>query len=337
MRFMRPTVSIIVPCYNEQETIGSLLEAIAAQTYPLEQIEVVIADGMSQDGTQGAIASFLVSHPNLKLSVMQNERRTIPSSLNLAVRAARGEFIVRLDAHSIPIPEYVERCVQDLEQGRGSNVGGLWIIRPGGKDWIAAGIAAAASHPLGVGDAMYRLNPKAGAVDTVPFGAFRRSLVDSIGGFDESLLTNEDYEFNTRIRRAGGVVWLDPEIQSLYIARATLGELARQYWRYGYWKWRMLQRYPGSLRWRQAVPPLFVLSVVLLMLAGIFWRPAAVALGIELLLYLVALTLAGAALAVQSRKPVLVPGLVAAMMTMHAAWGSGFLWSLAERLIRTNG
>jgi glycosyltransferase involved in cell wall biosynthesis len=330
---MRSTVSIIVPCYNEQEMIGSLLGAIAAQTYPRELLEVVIADGMSQDGTRGAIRAFGETHPGLSVRVVDNSQRTIPSGLNLAVREARGEIVIRLDAHSIPIPEYVERCVQDLENGKGSNVGGVWIIRPGGEGWIAAGIAAAAGHPLGAGDASYRLNAKAGEVDTVPFGAFRRSLLGTLGGFDESLLTNEDYEFNTRIRRAGGVIWLDPEIRSLYVARSSLPELAKQYWRYGFWKLRMLLRYPDSLRWRQAIPPLFVLSVLVLAVTAVLWRPALLILGVDLILYLGAVTLAGAGMAIRSRQLVLMPGAALAMMTMHTAWGSGFLWSLAGRLL----
>ena len=252
---MHPSVSIIVPCYNEQATIRSLLDAILAQNYPHSRMNVIIADGLSQDNTLAVIADFQREHPDLSVFVIPNARRTIPSSLNLAIKSAQGEIIGRLDAHSIPIPEYVERCVQTLEEGKGSCVGGLWTIRPGGNGWIARSIAAAAAHPLGVGDAMYRLEAKPGAVDTVPFGAFRRTLIEKIGGFDETLLTNEDYEFNTRVRRSGGVVWLNPQIRSTYVARASLADLAKQYWRYGYWKFIMLSRYPGTIRWRQALTP----------------------------------------------------------------------------------
>ena len=127
---------------------------------------------------------------------------------------------------------------------------------------MAQSIAAAASHPLGVGDALYRHASKASQVDTVPFGAFKRELLALVGFFDESLLTNEDYEFNTRIRKSGGTIWLDPAIRSVYFARPTLAALARQYSRYGFWKWRMLRRYPETLRWRQGLPPLFVLSLL---------------------------------------------------------------------------
>jgi glycosyltransferase involved in cell wall biosynthesis len=334
---MPPSVSIIVPCYNEQETIGALLGSISRQTYPRADIEVLIADGMSDDKTREVIAAFSETHPDLAVRIVDNVRRTIPSSLNLAIGAARGEFLIRLDAHSIPIPQYVERCVEAIEQGKGSNVGGAWIIEPAGTGWMAAGIAAAAAHPLGAGDARYRLDSRAGEVDTVPFGAFRRSLIEKIGGFDESLLTNEDYEFNTRIRQSGGVVWLDPEIQSTYFARATLGELARQYLRYGFWKCKMLFRYPRSLRWRQALPPMFVLSVLALALTSAIWPPARPVLAVELILYLAAVMAAGLSMAVRRRRAVLMPGSVLALITMHWAWGAGFLWSALASMPNRHG
>jgi hypothetical protein len=227
--------------------------------------------------------------------------------------------------------------VEAIEQGKGSNVGGAWIIEPAGTGWMAAGIAAAAAHPLGAGDARYRLDSSAGAVDTVPFGAFRRSLIQKIGSFDESLLTNEDYEFNTRIRQSGGVVWLDPQIRSTYIARATLGQLARQYWRYGFWKCRMLFRYPGSLRWRQALPPMFVLSVLALALTSTFWRPALTVLAVELGLYLAVVMAAGLNIAVRRQRAALIPGAALALITMHWAWGAAFLWSALASVTNRHG
>jgi len=327
---MPPSVSIIVPCYNEQATIRLLLDAILAQNYPHSRMDVVIADGFSQDNTLTVIAEFRKDHPSLSVIVVNNYRRTIPSSLNLAIDSAKGEIIVRLDAHSMPIPEYVGRCVQTLEKGKGNCVGGVWKIRPGGEGWIARSIAAAAAHPLGVGDAMYRLTAKSGAVDTVPFGAFRRNLIEKIGGFDETLLTNEDYEFNARVRRNGGVVWLNPLIRSTYIARSSYSELAKQYWRYGYWKFRMLSRYPKTIRWRQALPPLFVLSLLGLSLFSIFITEIRFLIFFEIVFYLLVLATAGVILAIQQRKLLIAPGLVFAILTMHFTWGSGFLWSLVS-------
>lgn len=325
---MPPKVSVIVPCYNEQSTICLLLEALRMQTFPRADMEVIISDGMSQDGTRAAIATFQKDFPDLEVRVVDNTQRTIPSGLNRAIEAARGEIIVRLDGHSKPYPNYVENCVKAHEAGHGDNIGGVWEIHPGAQTWRARSIAVAAAHPLGVGDAMYRLAASASEVDTVPFGSFRRTLIDKIGSYNESLLTNEDYEFNARVRKSNGKVWLDPSIRSVYFARSTFRELIRQYWRYGFWKWRMLRNFPDTLRWRQALPPVFVLSLIGLSLVSIFFAPVLWLLAVELILYFLALFLAGVHAAVKHRKPFLVPGLPLAVSAMHIAWGSGFLWSM---------
>ena len=321
---MQPTVSVIIPCYNEQTTISSLLSAVYAQSYPREKMEVVIADAQSEDCTLPAIDEFARSHPALKMRVVENARRSIPAGLNRAIRVSSGEILVRLDAHSVPIPEYVDRCVLALQQGKGVSVGGVWTIRSGGTGWISNGIAAAAAHRLGAGDAMYRLGGEARSVDTIPFGAFRRSLYDELGGFDEELLTNEDYEFNYRIRKNGGVIWMDPQIRSTYLARATLLELGRQYWRYGFWKQRMLSRHPGSIRWRQALPPLFVLAVLFAAATGMFWMPAAALLLAMVGIYLLALVAAGLDMAARGRDALLAPAGMLALLVMHISWGAGF-------------
>src|SRR5688572_4061844 len=228
---MSPKISIIVPCYNEQSTICLLLQALHEQTFPRAEMEVIISDGGSKDGTREAIAAFQQQYPDLAVRVLDNALRSIPSALNNAIGVARGDFIIRLDAHSKPHPDYVANCLAAHTDGRGDNIGGVWEIRPGRNGWIAESIAVAAAHPLGVGDALYRHASRAKEVDTVPFGSFRRALIERIGRFDETLHANEDYEFNVRVRKSGGKVWLDPTIRSIYFARATLGDLARQYWR----------------------------------------------------------------------------------------------------------
>lgn len=329
---MPPSVSIIIPCYNEQDTIRGLLEAVCRQTYPRPAMEVVIADGLSSDGTRQVISDFARSHPELSIQVVDNPRRIIPAALNRALAEAKGEIIIRLDAHSLPYPDYVERCVADLEAGLGKNVGGSWEIHPGAKTWLATSIAAAAAHPLGAGDALYRHATRAASVDTVPFGAFKRDLLALVGSFDESLLTNEDYEFNVRVRKTGGRIWLDPAIRSIYFARPTLLELARQYARYGYWKARMLRRYPGTVRARQGLPPLFVASLVLGTVLAIFLPVFRLLLAAELLIYILVLIAAGAHAAYAQRRAYLVFGLGLAIGCMHLAWGTGFLWSMIRRI-----
>jgi glycosyltransferase involved in cell wall biosynthesis len=327
------SVSIIVPCYNEKTHIHLLLDAIYAQTFPRDLMEVVIVDGMSTDGTREIVSDWSGLHPDLRLKLVDNEKQIIPAALNRAIENASNDVIIRLDAHSHQYPDYVTRTVSALEAGVADNVGGLWEIKPGAETWIARSISLAASHPLGVGDALYRHGKKAAYVETVPFGGFRRELWVRLGGFDETLLTNEDYEFNSRILKSGGKIWFDPAIRSVYYSRSTLGGLVRQYWRYGYWKYRMVKRYPETIRWRQALPPLFVLSALFGLL--LIWNPLIRGLLIiEFLLYSITLLIISIKLAVRTREPAHVLGVPVSIASMHFSWGSGFLWSLAKGLIK---
>ena len=319
-----------MPCYNEQRTIRSLLNSIYHQTYPRQNLEVIIADGLSTDLTRQEILDFKHENEDMVVKVIDNPKRSIPSALNQAIEAANSDYIVRLDAHSVPAADYVARSVEALEGGLGDNVGGLWVIQPGSNTWQARSLARAAAHPLGVGDARYRVGGRAQEVDTVPFGAFQRSLIERIGKFDETLLTNEDYEFNSRIRREGGKIWFDPGIKSQYIARQSLRELASQYWRYGFWKVKMLKRFPESFRWRQ-LAGLFVLSFPLLALLGIWVNWAVWLLLIEIVIYLLALILVGLQLAIKHRDLVLLIGVPLAIATMHFSWGAAFIWSMISK------
>jgi len=320
-------VSLIIPCYNEQDSIQDLLAAICEQDFPLQDLEVVISDGMSTDATRDRIAEFAEAVPELTLRVVDNPQRNIPAGLNQAIEAASGEILVRMDAHSLPHPDYLKFSVRALLDNKGDNVGGVINIKPANQSLIARSIALAAVHPLGVGDAKYRTGAQAGEVDTVAFGAYRASLVDRIGGYDESLLTNEDYEFNVRVRKSGGKIWLDPKIRATYISRSSLRALASQYWRYGYWKLRMLLRYPETIRWRQ-VSGFFVLSWLVLGLLSIWFMAARWLLLGEAVIYSTALLAAGMSAAWKERDPGLVVGLPLAVATMHFSWGSGFLVSL---------
>lgn len=323
-----PGISLIIPCYNEQASIGLLLEAICRQTYRLDKIEVIVADGMSDDGTREVIQNYASQHPELTIRLIDNPRRIIPAALNTAIEAAEGEVIIRLDAHSAPKPDYVERCLSVLEATGAANAGGVWIIQPGAQTWVARSIAAAASHPLGAGDARYRISGEPGPVDTVPFGAFRREWLEKVGPFNEELLTNEDYEYNVRIKKAGGQIWFDPSIRSIYFAQLDLRSLARQYWRYGFWKVRMLRLYPETLRWRQALPPMFVLAALVMASLAFPIPLARILLAVQLGAYFFVTTLAGLVEAIRRKDMGLILGFPPVIWTMHFSWGTGFLWSL---------
>jgi glycosyltransferase involved in cell wall biosynthesis len=324
-------VSVIVPCFNEQATIQQLLEAVYGQSYPINEIEVIVADGLSTDHTRDVIRDFQAYHPGLSIRIIDNIKRAIPSGLNRAIEAAQGNYIVRMDAHSIPDRNYIKNCINGLDKGLGDNIGGIWKIQPGATTWIAKAIAVAAAHPLAVGDALYRIGGTAQEVDTVPFGAFQRGLIDKIGMFDETLLTNEDYEFNTRVRQFGGKVWLDPSIQSVYYARSSLKELSQQYWRYGYWKAQMLRRYPKTLRWRQFLPPLFVLTLISLGLLSLVWYLARLLLAIIVLLYTIVIFIVGIQMSLRHKVIAMSIGVPLAIATIHLSWGTALLWGLVVK------
>jgi glycosyltransferase involved in cell wall biosynthesis len=328
---MKPDVSIIIPCRNEAETIELLLEALYTQKFPRERLEVIIADGISEDSTRQKIAAYQAKHPDLTIKVVDNPKRIIPAALNRAIEASTGDYVIRLDAHSIPREDYIACSVQGLENNLAENVGGVWDIAPQNDTAMAKAIAAAAGHPLAVGGAKYRFADKAEYVETVPFGAWRRNTLQALGGYDETLLTNEDYELNTRLSQQGGRIYLDPQIRSLYFARQDLPSLAKQYWRYGYWKAQMLKRYPGSLKLRQALPPLLVAGLALLLVLAIAFKTLVPLFLLTLGLYLLILIGIGVQIALQKKDIIMIPLVAAATAVMHFSWGSGFLIGMAKK------
>jgi glycosyltransferase involved in cell wall biosynthesis len=328
---MPSRVSLIIPCYNEETRIHDVLECILAQTFPQSQMEVIFADGMSTDKTRQIIVGFQQDHPQMNIRIVDNPKRFIPCALNLAIRAAQGEIIVRMDAHTTPALDYVQRCVAALDEKIGENIGGVISIAPGADTWIGRSIAVAASHPLGVGDAKYRTATTAGYADTVAFGTYRRKTFDEIGFFDETLLVNEDYELNARLRAAGGRIWVDPAIRAIYYSRADLSSLAKQYFTYGFYKFRMLKQHPKTLRWRQALPPLFVLGFLMLSLLAAFWQLARILLIAVICLYLLILIAGAFPAAIQKKQVGYLLGIPLAIMTMHFSWGSGFWVSMIKK------
>lgn len=323
-----PRISLIIPCYNEEATILALLQSIQKQTYPLDDLEVIIADGMSTDQTRRIVTLFQKENKYPLIRVIDNPKRIIPAALNLAIQAATGELIVRMDAHTLPAPDYIALSVKAFDEGKGQDVGGVIDIAPAANTWMARSIAVATRHPLGVGDAKYRWATSAGFADTVAFGTYARKTFDQIGFYDESLLVNEDYELNARLRAAGGKIWIDPAIRATYYSRPDLSSLSRQYFTYGFYKWRMLRQHPDTLRWRQALPPLFVFGLLMLLLLAAFWQFARFAFLFVAGIYLFILVAGSIPETRRQRNLLLLVGIPLAIMTMHFSWGSGFWWSL---------
>lgn len=327
------TVSVVIPCYNEERFISKALEQLADQ-FETDRYEIIVVDGMSDDRTRPVIEEFKTRRSDLSVSVVDNPARNIPTALNLGIAAARGSIIARMDAHAVPCDGYIRRCVEVLRAGTAGAVGMPCLVKAGADTLIARAIAAAVSHPFGIGDATYRLGadgPVQEAVDTVAFACFRKSLWKELGGFNEALLTNEDYEFNYRVRQSGRLVILDRAGHSEYFARTSIKALASQYWRYGGWKAAMLRLQPRSTKLRHLVAPAFVISILALFVAGLFWKPFWWLLLVEVAAYLICAFGAGWQVAKKS-----VDGLVMVLVmplifaTIHFTWGTSFLVRLLK-------
>ncbi len=317
-----PLVTIILPIRNEAHYIARCLHGVLTQTYPRDKIEVSAVDGMSDDGTREIVAAFAREDPRLQL--MDNPERITPAALNRGLRQAHGEVVIRVDGHAVIAPDYVRRCVDVLSQVDADCVGGS--IRTVGETWMSRVIALAQSSPFGVGNAAFRYANRAQYVDTLAFGAYRRRVFERIGLFDEELVRNQDDEFNLRLTQANGKIWLDPAIRSDYFSRATLGTLWKQYFAYGFWKVRVIQKRGRLASWRHLAPAAFV-SVLLgsLLLALILRLPA---IGLVVLLpYLLAAATASLWLGAR-RGWGYVSVLPLAFGALHFAYGLGFLTGL---------
>ena len=323
---------MVVPCRNEALRIGTLLYAIRSQE--ISVLEVIIVDTGSTDGTLDVVAHYQRHHSDLRLGCLSLPDAGIAEAVNSGIEAAQGEIIVRMDGHSRPTPSYVRRALEALRETGAGVVGGVWDIAPGGLTPIAEAIARAVAHPIGAGDAAYRTARTTDAgrteVDTVPFGCFRKTTWETLGGFDERLLANEDYEFNYRVRSSGSAVVLDPGIRCTYFARSTLADLSNQYFRYGWWKAQMLRRHPRSLRWRQALPGALVPLSVGLAVAGLVWPGSTPLLGGVALSYGATLSVAAIQVAGRQRRWKLVWPLIAAFAIVHGSWSTGFATNIAS-------
>ena len=319
-----PVVSVVLPIRNEADHIEACLERILAQDYPREAMEVLVVDGRSTDGTLDAVRRVQSRYPDADVKVLENPAQVVPPALNLGIRAARGDVIVRMDGHTVPATDYVSACVAALGRSGAANAGG--VISAVGTTRFGRAVAVASLHPLGAGDARYRIGGAAGDVDTVPFGAFRRQAFERVGLFDESLVRNQDDEMNVRLRAAGERVYLDPAIQATYTPRGTVRGLWSQYFQYGWWRVETIKRHPGTLRWRQLLPIAMTAAFVVAALLAPFWNVARWGLAVAAAAYLGIL----GAVAWRIAPPRVDAPLVAlAFAVLHFSYGFGFMVNAA--------
>ena len=320
-----PYVSVIMPVRNEAGYIAKSLAAVLEQTYPHELLEVIVADGMSTDGTREQIQN-IADKTDIAITVIDNPGRIAPTGLNRAVAIAKGDVIVRVDGHCEIANDYVANCVELLRSTDAAGVGGP--IETIAESPQAEAIAIAMSSKFGVGGSAFRtIHDKELQVDTIPFPAYPRDLFDRVGGFDEELVRNQDDEFNYRVRQHGGRLLLSPSVRSRYYSRSSFRSLWRQYFQYGYWKVRVLQLHPGQMSIRQFVPFAFVTAIAVLMLASIVSVTSLWLLTAMLCLYVVG-NLFASVISCRRARLTSLPGISFSFAILHFSYGFGFLFGL---------
>jgi glycosyltransferase involved in cell wall biosynthesis len=319
-----PLASIVVPCRNEAAHIAPCVESLLGGGYPRDRLEILVVDGMSDDGTRDVLAALAARHPEVR--VLENRRRVTPVALNMGVQQASGGAVLICGAHTRYPAGYVATLVRWLERSGADAVGGVCETTPADGRPMARAIAAAMSHPFGVGNAHFRTGVSEPRwVDTVAFGCYRRDVFARVGPFDEELVRNQDDEYNARLLRRGGRLLLVPDVTSRYAARGSLRALWRMYWQYGRYKPLVIRKVGQVVTVRQLVPAAFVAALGLGVLAlPLLGAVAAWALGALGAAYLVGALASGLQLA---RRAGAAAGLLATVVfpVLHLSYGAGFL------------
>jgi succinoglycan biosynthesis protein ExoA len=321
----QPKVSVIMPVRNEADFIERSLRAIFRQSYPHDLIEIIIADGDSEDSTL-AIIERLRAETFVFIQIVNNAEKIAPTGLNLAIRKASGEIIIRVDGHCEIAPDYIALCITYLQKEAADCIGGH--IETISENPAAQAIAYAMSSKFGVGGSAFRCGCNHVAeVDTVAFPGYRRSVFERIGFFNEELVRNQDDEFNYRLRKAGGVIMFAPEIKANYYSRSNYKSLWRQYFQYGYWKVRVFQLHPKQMSRRQFVPFLFVVSLLVSIALSLFFEWGRIVLLILVTSYVSASAVASL-FSIGRLKIAVIPRVMLSFAVLHLAYGFGFLGGL---------
>jgi glycosyltransferase involved in cell wall biosynthesis len=328
-----PFVSVIIPCYNEARFVAAFLDSVLANDYPRDRREILLVDGMSDDGTRDIVEAYAARWPELRL--VDNPRRSKPAALNSGIAESRGDVIVRLDVHAEYDRSYLRKSVRGLlDNPAADNVGGILRSQPRDDTLIGRAIALATTHVFGVGDSRFRVGVSGPQwVDTVFGGCYRRRVFDEIGGFDETLIRAQDREFNHRLRDSGGRILLLPDIVCTYYPRSGFREYVSWIFEAGYWPYyasRLADRWIGS--WRNLVPPGFVLVLAATGAASVVVPAAGTVALVLLTLYCGASFGCAAQLAWRHREPALLLAMPVVFATTHVVYGAGALWGLVAPL-----
>jgi succinoglycan biosynthesis protein ExoA len=319
-----PFVTIILPVRNEARFLTRSLGSVLSQEYPVARMEVIVADGMSTDETREIVESLQRQYPHLRL--IDNPGLIVSTGLNAALLQARGEIIIRVDGHCEIERDYVQCCVRHLLEDGFDGVGGP--LETIGETPIAKVIALAMASHFGVGNSAFRTARKTtDLADTIAFPAYTRAIIERAGPYDEVLVRNQDDDYNYRLRAMRAKILLAADVRSRYYSRGSLRSLGKQYFQYGYWKVRVMQKQPLQMRVRQFVPPLFVAALLLSSLAAPFTSVARWIVGLIVTSYVASNLFASAVTAWKKRLrfPWALP---IAFAVIHLAYGFGFLLGL---------
>ncbi len=319
-----PFVSVIVPIRNEATFIDRCLGALLENDYPVDRMEILVVDGMSDDGTRAVVERLTAR--DARIVLLDNPHRVVPHAMNIGIARAVGSIVIRVDGHALVASDFLRQSVAALStHPEAWCVGGPLVTESSTR--VGRTIAGAMSSPIGVGNALFRLGNHEGPVDTIAFGAYHRWVFDRIGTFDEELVRNQDDELNARLIRAGGIIHMTPRIRCRYYARSSFRTLARQYYQYGFWRIRTLQKQGRLPSFRQIVPLLFVLGWIVLIGLAAFWSPGRIVVAAYGAVYAVGLLLGALDVA---RRVGLAEALLAplAFAILHFGYGVGSLIGL---------
>jgi len=256
-------VSFVMPVRNEEEYIRASLQSLVEQNYPASELDIIVVDGRSSDRTREIIGEIGERNPQIRC--LDNPAGIVPTAMNIGIRAARGEVIIRADGHNMYPRDYAANCVKYLEETGADNVGGPWVTVAADESFGARLVAAVLSSPFGVGNSKFRTSREEGFVDTVPFGAFRREIFDRVGMYNEKLVRNQDNELNARIRKAGGRIYLTPALTTYYHPVKDFSSLVKYTFKTSQWHIFTLRENRGSMGARHLAPAIFLMLLLLLL------------------------------------------------------------------------
>jgi len=310
---------------NEEQHIAKTLESLLVQTYPRECYELIVIDGQSSDRSLEIVEDLRRSAPGIR--ILTNSAGIVPIALNLGILNARGEIIIRADAHTVYPSHYIETCVRCLEETGADNVGGPILTVPANGSLSARLVGAVLSNPFGVGNSRFRTSSREGLVDTVPFGTFRKELFQRIGLFNETLVRNQDKELNARIRNTGGTIYLSLALTTLYYPTDSFPTLLRQTYVNSRWHVYTFRQNAGALSTRHVLPACFAAVLITLMIGSFVTNLGLLALGCLLTIYMVAAVYFSMRI-FQHNTPVLLLALPFAFLCFHLAYGLGTMAGL---------